>query len=162
MTEHTESATAPKILRATWRARLLLSASLLLVLVFFLFCRFVAIPFLNTALSTVPPSNLTAVKSMLIGFASIATLIGLGTILYGRKILRNAQYPLGNAWVWRDTPIQRGRIAVRFGWFHIATGVLICIIGLGSSLYLWRLVDQLLPHSSSGRHLIILQQKSGT
>ncbi|HEY8099736.1 MAG TPA: hypothetical protein VIF82_03205 [Burkholderiaceae bacterium] len=162
MTEHTSPATAPDILRATWRARLLLCASVLLVLVFFLLCQFIAIPFLNTALSTVPPSHLTAVKTMLIGFASIASLVGLGTILYGRKILRKRQYPPGNAWVWRDTLIQHGRIAVRFGWLHIVTGILICIIGLGSSLYLWRLVDQLLPRSSYGKHIIILQQKSGT
>ncbi|MGZ5818472.1 MAG: hypothetical protein ACXWJD_06970 [Burkholderiaceae bacterium] len=160
MNEQTPSESSPEMLPATRRSRLLLCASLLLVLVFFLLCQFVAIPVLKTALSTATRSDLIIVKSILAGFSFIAMLAGLATLLYGRKILRSGQYPPNNAWVWRDTHIQRGRIAIRFGWAHVATGILMAIIGIGSALYIWRLIDQALPHSNSKRHYIILQQKS--
>lgn len=147
-----------KVVRTTRRARLLLGASLLLVLVFFLLCQFVAIPFIKTALNRVPPSNLAMIKGILIGFALICTLVGLGTILYGRKILRNGQYPPDNAWVWRDTLIQRGQPAVRFAGFHIAIGVILCVIGIGSAIYLWHVIDQAVPHANQ-RPFVILEQK---
>jgi hypothetical protein len=158
MTAQNESTPLPKVVHTTRRARLLLSASLLLVLVFFLLCQFVAIPFLKTALNRVPPSNLATIKSMLIGFALICTVAGIGTILYGRKILRNGQYPPDNAWVWRDTLIQHDQPAVRFAWFHIVIGVLICIIGIGSAIYLWRVIDQAMSHANQ-KPFVILEQK---
>jgi hypothetical protein len=158
--EQTESSASAEIVRTTRRARLLLSAAVLLVLAFFLLCQFVAIPFLKAELDIAQASNLAVVKNILAGFGVIATLAGLCTILYGRKIIVGGQYPPANAWVWRDTLIKRGRIATQFGWFHIAAGACMIIIGLGSTIYLWHLIDQSLPHFKSDKHFTILQQKS--
>lgn len=155
-----ESTTSPEILRTTPRARLLLSALVLLVVAFFMACQLLAIPYLKTALSTVPPSNQPVIRVILIGFASIATLIGFCTILYGRKIVRRGQYPPAHAWVWRDTLVKRGRAATQFGWAHIVSGLLMCMIGIGAPLYLWHQITQSTPPFHLGKNVIILQQKT--
>lgn len=159
--ETTAQDTSPEILRTTPRARLLLSLLLVVVLIFFLLCQFAAIPFLIKTLNTIPMSaaGMMAVKTMLAGFASIAMLAGLVTIFYGRAIWRDGRYPPAGAWVWRDTPVKRGKIAIRFGWLHVAIGTLICTIGLGSSLYLWRLINQAAQHSYADKHVIILKKE---
>jgi uncharacterized protein YneF (UPF0154 family) len=155
-----ESTTSPEILRATPRARSLLSALVLLVLAFFVACQFVALPYLKAALTTAPPSNQPVIRTMLIGFASIATLIGLWTILYGRKIIRRGEYPPANAWVWCDTVIKHGRAATQFGLAHIVSGLLMCIIGIGAPLYLWHRIFQSTLAFQPGNGIIILQQKT--
>jgi hypothetical protein len=162
MAEATTQETSSEIVRATPRARLLLSLLLLLALLFFLVCQFAAIPFLIKTLNTTPLSSASkvAIKSMLAGFASIAMLAGLWTTFHGRAIWRDGRYPPARAWVWRDTPVKRGKIAVRFACLHIAIGTLICLIGLGCSLYLWRLVDRAIPHTN--RPFIILKQETIT
>jgi hypothetical protein len=160
MNDSTQHLTASAHVRATPRARFILSTLLLLAIAFLLLCLFVAIPFIKNSLNTVPPSNMSTVKGILAAFACVAILIGGSTIYYGRKILRSSQYPPANAWVWRDTAIRHGESAIRFGWFHIATGALICIIGLGSTLYLWHVINLALPYF--GRPITIIKQERFT
>lgn len=162
MTQMTEPASSSGILRATPRTRLLLSVLLGLALTLLLLCLFVAIPFLEKALNTIPSSNLNAIKDILIGFACIAMLAGVGTIFSGRKILRSGQYPPADAWVWRDTIIRHGSSAIKFGWLHIAIGALICTIGLGSTFYVWHLIDQAIPYSRLGKHVVIIKRQTFT
>jgi hypothetical protein len=147
--DQTTPVTSPDFIRTTPHARLCLAGLLLLTLVLFLLGQFVAIPYIIKALNTIPPTDIAAVKGTLLAFTCIAALAGICIILQGRKVWLSRQYPLDHAWAWRDTPIQRGRNTVKFAYLHIVIGLLIFVIGIGVSSYLWPLLDQSAPSSTS-------------
>lgn len=43
-------------------------------------------------------------------FLAVPLIVGVFAVIFARKLLRQRQFPLSGAWVWRRTRIQRGRI----------------------------------------------------
>jgi hypothetical protein len=62
---------------------------------------------------------------VLIGSLGLLPLIGLWAGNYARKLLKYGQFPLPDAWVWRRTPITRGRIVQLR-----AYGIALCSVAL--------------------------------
>jgi hypothetical protein len=58
---------------------------------------------------------------LLAGCLAMLPIVGLFTGRYALKLLHYGQYPLPGAWVWKRTPITRGR-AVRFRAYGLLLG----------------------------------------
>lgn len=159
MNQQNLSESAPDIIPASKHGRLFLGLLIAAALGVLALYQFVALPYLMKSLSKTPPVNLPTIKAILIVCASIGAIMGLGVGWYGRKIIRAGQYPLANAWVWRDTVIQHGRRARQFGWMHIATGALICLLCVGITLILWNMMASLAPQHKLRPGVVILQEK---
>lgn len=50
-------------------------------------------------------------QSLLIGVLVAMPAFSLWAVFYGRRLLKARQWPLPDAWVWRRTPVVRGRPA---------------------------------------------------
>jgi hypothetical protein len=56
---------------------------------------------------------------LLMGILGLLPIAGLFAGNYARKLIKHGQFPLPHAWVWRRTPVTRGR-AVRYRAYAIA------------------------------------------
>ena len=147
------------IIRPTSRGRLFLAIlfalAVVLAVLFFAF----ALPFIKTTLRPAPPPHaLLVIKSILGRLAALGTLSGFVAIWYGRRILRNVQYPPPGAWVWHDKRIVRGRPAIRFGWAHIVSGACTCALCIGLVAYAWTILAEFVPRHKLPEGVTILRE----
>jgi hypothetical protein len=132
------------IVKATARGRVLSIAVFVLALAIIALFQFVTIPVINATLAGNPtPETASTLKWIFAGFAALAVIPSAAMIFIGRKIVRANQYPLANAWVWRDTPIQRGDRARRMGKLCITSGTFAGIVCLALIAYIWTVFDRL-------------------
>ncbi len=59
---------------------------------------------------------------------------GVMLLLQATRTLRSGQHPPPGTWVWRDTPVLRGRSAAMKGWVLAAGGLLLALCALAWAL----------------------------
>ena len=163
MTDSTPSISSTNdIVRATSRGRWILLLAIALAIGALAYYYFAALPFLKASLSGgLTPHALVTIKSVLIGIAAASVLFGFFIVRYGQKILRNGQFPLSDAWVWRDTAVKRGIHARRFAWLHILVGILVGLLCVGLALYIWITIERfIVPQHKLPPGVIILHEGS--
>jgi hypothetical protein len=153
----------PGMIRATPRGRLLSAALIALAIVLSAVFQFLVRPSIRDIVGAhSTPEAIIIVKYSLIGFAALAIAPAIILIVIGRKILRNRQYPPPNAWVWRDTPVKRGKPAIRIAWTCIITGVLAGVLCAGLVAYIWLAFERIEPQHPSRPGIVILQERSAS
>lgn len=135
---------AKDIVKATARGRVLSVAVFVLALAIVAVFQFITMPVINATLAGNPtPATAGTLKWIFAGFAALAVIPSAAMIFIGRKIVRCGQYPLPNAWVWRDTPIRRGDQARRMGKLCITSGTFAGVVCLALITYIWTMFDTL-------------------
>ncbi|CAN5195509.1 hypothetical protein BH11PSE11_BH11PSE11_25630 [soil metagenome] len=134
----------PELVRASTRARLVLGASIVLMLVFLEFLQLLGLPWLISRMESSPIGHtIFVLKLIFITITAIAVIFTGILIWYGRRILRFGQFPLPGAWVLRDTLVKRGSAAATIAWLHVASGALIGVIFIVLLALLWNGLSQL-------------------
>ena len=73
---------------------------------------------------------------LFMGSLGLLPVVGLWGVNYARKLLKYGQFPLPGAWVWRRTPVARGR-AVQLR----AYGIMFCSVAFFAIFfYGWRVL----------------------
>lgn len=148
------------IVRASTRGRLLLALAALIALGLLAAFHYFALPFLSSTFGPAPPHHaVTTIRYALIGITAGVAFAGMLVIWYGKKISRQGQFPLPGASVWRDTPVKRGRAAVRIAWLHYAAGAFLSILCIVLSAYIWMTIDRLAPQFKLPPGVTILQHR---
>jgi hypothetical protein len=77
-------------------------------------------PWLGRYLSEAASPEAEARFSLVMGgMALLFASAGAGLFQRGIRVLRARQYPLPDAFVWKDTAVATGRKACLYGWLHI-------------------------------------------
>ncbi len=66
----------------------------------------------------------------LFGAAALQLAVAVFLGWYGYRILASRRFPPPGAWVWRPTPVHRGRAAGLRGWFHLAGAAVLATLSL--------------------------------
>ena len=154
------------MVRATTTGRLfcicVVVLCIVLIALFFLY----VLPILRISMIQTPPAHaVLIIKATLVIFTAIGIVFGGLAIQQGVRILRLGQYPLPNAWVWRDTTIIRGPRSNGIGWFSIILGIMTCIVSIGLTgliLYSFSNLTMDTPEYKLRKDIKILQEKKYT
>lgn len=150
------------MVRATLHGRVCTAGLVLCLMVLVAFFELFVLPLLNNTFAAAPSAqDIQTLKWILAGLAASGILPALYMIVTGCKARRSGRFPLAGAWVVRDTKIKRGIDAMRIGAFCIASGVIACMICIGTMTYIWIMFDRLAPAHTLPKNVIILKQAPG-
>jgi hypothetical protein len=138
-----------------WTAALLLFAMVLITG----FAAWVP-PFITASFSTPPSADtLSRVRLLFVALCVLAAVPAAYLVAAGLRITQLAQFPLPNAWVWRDTPVKRGAPARRIGRLCIAGGCIALVTCAALCAYAWIMLDRLRPVHMLRPGVVILQEQ---
>lgn len=134
--------------RGRWRVALLVVLAVSTLGSF----QFLAMPQLVAALDSAsgkPPSlaSLRELQAMFIGLGLLGLIMAAIVMHHGVQILRQAQTPPNNFWLWRDTPVVRGIKARWRGWINIVMAVLTGLICAGLVVYIVLTLQRFAPYA---------------
>jgi formate hydrogenlyase subunit 3/multisubunit Na+/H+ antiporter MnhD subunit len=163
MTQPDNTEDTVEVAAATTRGRVVAAALLLVCVLLVAGFQLFALPFMNSMLgSPLTSDSIYRIKSGFTGLAALVILPALFMMFTGWRIIRRGQFPLPDAWVWRDTRIKRGAPAKRIGRLCIAAGVLACLVCVAMLAYAWIAFDRLLPAHELRPGIVIVKESYAT
>jgi hypothetical protein len=146
------SETPADILQATRRGRWRVALLVVLALSTLGGFHFFAVPQLIAILDSVsgkPPSiaSLRQLQGMFIGLGLLGLVTAAIILQHGAQVLRQAQSPPNNFWLWRDTPVVRGIKARWRGWINIVMALLTGLICAGLVVYIVLTLQRFAPYT---------------
>lgn len=78
--------------------------------------------------------------ALLLSSLGLLPVVSLWAGTYARKLFKFGQHPLPGAWVWRDTPIARGRSVQVRAWGTLTCSIALMAIALWGWHALWPVV----------------------
>jgi hypothetical protein len=125
-----------EIAKANLQGRALLAATIVLVLAFSACFRIYIFPFMELASSrAAAPDSSAIARALFTALGGLGIMTALAWILYARRIILHRQDPPPGAWLWRDTPIVRGKQALRRAWLSIATALILASACVACAAY---------------------------
>jgi hypothetical protein len=89
------------------------------------------------------PDSAAIARALFAAIGGLGIMTALAWILYARRIIMHRQDPPPGAWLWRDTPIVRGRQALHRAWLSIAAALIMASACVACAAYVAQALERI-------------------